>query len=269
MLVPVADADEQLLAVPLAGVLPSLPSQPPPLNSEEVQDIVRHAIRSGEITSRYLRQTDAHLIFKHEEVPEPVQRLLNIRDRLEACRSTPDLIHQLYINERSGTISPAPFHAHGHLQRVPLWYNYGKGGGVSLSFDYQLLALVLNQSGVGTAEDFHELTFLIHRFEVVDRVYEEEGKRQHSNTSKLGVFSEDSKQKVVREAERLELCFSADATETMEEDDLNLSRPFSRPDIRDALAKFEQGFQDDVRDVAAVATAERLNWLLIVLNELE
>lgn len=261
--------NEQISSIPNLRFLSTLPVDPPPLDFDNTVSLIENAITTRDWPSPYLHLADYQSVYDPQLVPAPMQRLLNIQDRITAFRRTPHLSRQIYLNERTGAPSPTPFHAHGHLVGAPFWYNYGCGSSFGPSFDYQLLGLVMKQASVGSQRDFLQLTALVHRFQDIDQAYQEEAIRQNTDTSSLPPFHDDHKRQIIREAERIESCFSPDATDVMTQEELQLEDPPGTPEISVPLDRFESQYRTDVSSVAGFATAARLENLQRVLDELE
>lgn len=253
----------------LPRVVPFVPKLPPAVTFRELKAQLQRAL-SGDDLLPPMCWTDHVLTMPPEVVRADVQRLLNLEDRLKACRESVDLVDQFYVNTRTGRPSPGPFHAHGHLELTPNWRNGGKDGGLSLTFDYMLVAVCLKQMRACSEEHLEQLESLLRFLEPLDVLSYEESVRYTRGSCRKPGPDDAAKAAIIGRIERAKACFGVGATETMGASELVLPPRPTAPDISlvvERLRGSEAGVSTE--EIAAVATPARRRDLLTVLDQLE
>lgn len=92
--------------------------------------------------------TDAYL---DPAFSSPQQRYENVRDRVEAIRTSLDLVHQ--ISSIEGVLCGFPLHHLHNVEKTTLWGNLGKGGGYGGTFDLVVAAVEVENSTVANKRE--------------------------------------------------------------------------------------------------------------------
>lgn len=250
-------------------MVPFVPKDPPQVTMRR-QSKQLHAALASDTTLHPLVPTDLINIVPPHVVRRDIQRLSNLGSRLNDCRESVDLVHQLFTNTRTGRPSPAPFHASGELERTPTWRNKGKGGGFCLSLDYMLLGACLKQTRACTPEQVDEVESLLRFFEPLDVECRVAACRWagRANT-RMPPLDDASKASVIERIQRAMACFGPEGKEVMSAPELDLpdrSTSYIRSVID--LLRRTRG-SAGTGDPVEVATSPRRQDLLDVLNELE
>lgn len=156
------------------------------------------------------------------------------------------------------------------MARVPAWYNYGKGKGLGLSFQYHMLAMVLHHVGKASAEDLDTVSALVMKFEYIDMAFKVEatileGKGARRNSP----FSHEWIERLLAGKKWYTDRFSPEASKTTTPDELGLNTTFEPVELTADMLEDLCRERTQVYSFLAEATPLRKRQLLKVLDEME